>query len=47
MAGETVTFFIGALEFPPVLGAEVVTPLDMADTNDVAHHIVINIIRLL
>jgi len=47
LAGETVTFFIGALEFPPVLGAEVVTPLDMADTDDVAHHIVINIIRLL
>ena len=47
LAGETVTFFIGDLEFPPVLAAEVVTPLDMADTDDVAHHIVINIIRLL
>jgi hypothetical protein len=47
LAGETVTFFIGDLEFPPVLGAEVVTPLDMADTDDVAHHMVINIIRLL
>ncbi|MGB2118477.1 MAG: hypothetical protein ACPHW1_00915 [Porticoccaceae bacterium] len=47
LAGETVTFFIGALEFPPVLAAEVVTPLDMADTDDVAHHMVVNIIRLL
>ena len=47
LAGETVTFFIGDLEFPPVLAAEVVTPLDMADTDDVAHHMVINIIRLL
>jgi len=47
LAGETVTFFIGDMEFPPVLAAEVVTPLDMADTDDVAHHMVINIIRLL
>jgi hypothetical protein len=47
LAGETVTFFIGDLEFPPVLAAEVLTPLDMADTDDVAHHMVINIIRLL
>ena len=47
LAGETVTFFIGELEFPPVLAAEVVTPLDMADTDDVAHHMVVNIIRLL
>ncbi len=47
LAGETVTFFIGDLEFPPILAAEVVTPLDMADTDDVAHHMVINIIRLL
>ena len=47
LAGETVTFFIGDLEFPPVLAAEVVTPLDMADTDDVGHHMVINIIRIL
>ncbi|MGB2155318.1 MAG: hypothetical protein ACPHVT_07570, partial [Porticoccaceae bacterium] len=47
LAGETVTFFIGDMEFPPVLAAEVVTPLDMADTDDVAHHMVVNIIRLL
>lgn len=45
--GETVTFFIGDLEFPSVLAAEVVTPLDMAGTEDVFHHMVINIIRLL
>lgn len=47
LAGETVTFFIGDLVFPSVLADEIVTPLDMADTDDVAHHMVINIIRLL
>lgn len=47
LAGETVTFFIGNLEFPSVLADEIVTPLDMADTDDVAHPMVINIIRLL
>jgi len=35
--GETVTFFIGDLEFPSVLADERVTPLDMADTDDVFH----------
>ena len=47
LAGETITFFIGDLEFPPVLAAELVTPLDIAETDDVAHPMVINIIRLL
>ena len=45
--GETVTFFIGDLEFPPVLADERVTPLDMADTDDVFHPMVVNIARLL
>ena len=45
--GETVTFFIGDLEFPSVLADERVTPLDMADTDDVFHHMVVNIARLL
>jgi hypothetical protein len=45
--GETVTFFIGALEFPSVLADEIVTPLDIAGTDDVFHHMVVNIIRLL
>ena len=45
--GETITFFIGDLEFPSVLADERVTPLDMADTDDVFHHMVVNIARLL
>jgi hypothetical protein len=45
--GETITFFIGDLEFPPVLAGERVTPLDMADTDDITHPMVINIARLL
>ena len=45
--GETVTFFIGDLEFPSVLAAEIITPLDIADTDDVFHHMVVNIVRLL
>jgi len=45
--GETVTFFIGDLEFPSVLADERVTPLDMADTDDITHPMVVNIARLL
>lgn len=45
--GETVTFFIGDLEFPSVLAAEIVTPLDLADTDNPFNPMVINIIRLL
>ena len=45
--GETITFFIGDLEFPSVLADERVTPLDMADTDDITHPMVINIARLL
>ena len=45
--GETVTFFIGDLEFPSIPAEQVVTPLDMADTDDISHPIVINISRLL
>ncbi|MCP3852803.1 MAG: hypothetical protein GY694_21630, partial [Gammaproteobacteria bacterium] len=45
--GETVTFFIGDLEFPPVPAAGVVTPLDMAGTNDTTDTTLINIARLL
>src|SRR5690606_11867782 len=32
LAGETVTFFLGDLEFPSVLASVVVTPLDMASS---------------
>lgn len=45
--GEAVTFFIGDLEFPPVMAAELVTPLDLADTDNPFDPMVINIIRLL
>ncbi|KZZ72353.1 hypothetical protein A3765_28960, partial [Oleiphilus sp. HI0130] len=45
--GETVTFFIGDLEFPPVTASGVVTPLDMAGTEDTSDPTVVNIIRLL
>ena len=47
LQGEMVTFFIGDLEFPPVLGDAIVTPLDMAGTDDVGDPMVVNIIRLL
>ncbi|WP_052771986.1 hypothetical protein [Vibrio mexicanus] len=45
--GETVTFSIGSIEFPPVPASGVVTPLDLAGTNDTEDDQVINIIRLL
>lgn len=45
--GETVTFFIGDLEFPSVTATGTVTPLDLAGTDDTADNVVVNIIRLL
>ena len=45
--GETVTFFIGDLEFPSVPAAPMLTPLDLADTTDLLEPMVINTIRLL
>lgn len=45
--GETVTFFIGDLEFPSVTATGTVTPLDMADTDNTADNVVVNILRLL
>lgn len=45
--GETVTFFIGELALPVVTAAEVITPLDLAESNDTSNSIVINVIRLL
>jgi hypothetical protein len=47
VAGETVVFFIGDLEFPAVAAAGVVTPLDIADSEDLDDPVVINIARLL
>ena len=45
LEGETVTFFIGDLEFPPAPATEKVTPLDLAGSTDTSDPTVINIIR--
>ncbi|MDR7088867.1 pectinesterase family protein [Cellvibrio fibrivorans] len=47
LPGETVTFFIGALEFPPVPAKAIVTPLDMARSLNPSSPVVLNIARLL
>ncbi len=45
--GETVTFAIGDLTFPPVTAGETVTPLEIAGTNDPNDRQVVNMLRLL
>ena len=45
--GETVTFFIGDLEFPATAATGVVTPLSIAATEDVTNSSVVNMARLL
>lgn len=45
--GETVTFFIGDLELPPVAATGTVTPLNLAGRDDTSDPTVVNIIRLL
>ena len=47
LPGETVTFFIGDLEFPPVEASRTVTALDLAGTADASAPSVVNMIRLL
>ncbi|MCP8899771.1 hypothetical protein [Gilvimarinus xylanilyticus] len=47
LEGETVTFFIGNLEFPAVAAVSKITPLDLAGTDDSSNPMVVNIIRLL
>ncbi|GAA3576319.1 hypothetical protein [Marinobacter xestospongiae] len=47
LEGEMVTFFIGDLEFPTVPASAVVTPLDLAGTNDTHNQAVTNMVRLL
>lgn len=47
LQGETVTFFIGALEFAPTQATGVLTPLEIAGTQDINNPAVINMIRLL
>ena len=46
-AGETITFAIGDLTFPPVSAAGTVTPLDIAGTSDPNDLEAVNMIRLL
>ncbi len=45
--GETVTFFICDLEFPPVPATGYITPFDMAGTTDITNSTVINIATFL
>ncbi|WP_114326548.1 hypothetical protein [Candidatus Colwellia aromaticivorans] len=47
LAGETVTFFIGDLVFPTINASPIVTPFDLANTEDITNNMVVNIIRLL
>lgn len=46
-AGETVVFFIGDIELPPVTATELLTPLDVFATEDFDNQQVINFARLL
>lgn len=45
--GDTVTFSIGSLQFPSVTAKGIVTPLDLAKTNNATHQIAVNIAALL
>ncbi|MCG9696849.1 hypothetical protein [Shewanella sp. Isolate11] len=45
--GDSVTFFIGDLEFPSTTATGVVTPLDIAGTDNVTDQKVVNMVRLL
>lgn len=47
LPGETVTFFIGNIQLPPVVAKGTVTPLDIAQTTDINNQIVSNILVLL
>ncbi len=46
-AGESITFFIGALEFPSVIAKDILTPEDIGKMSGAKNNVVINIIRLL
>ena len=47
LAGETVIFSIGGIEFPPVPGHPLVTPIELAQTDNIDAPEVVNILRLL
>ncbi len=46
-SGDSVTFSIGGITFPPVTAKSRVTPLDVAGTDDIHNTAVVNIARLL
>jgi hypothetical protein len=47
LSGETVTFSIGNIDLPPVAANITITPLDLANTSDVNHQVVSNLLVLL
>lgn len=47
LAGELITFFIGGLELPSVIASDIITPMDIADTESLNDNQLINILRLL
>jgi len=46
-AGETVTFSVGNIDLPPVTANSTITPLDLANTTDINHQVVSNVLVLL
>ena len=47
IAGETIVFSIGNIEFPPVDARDIITPVDLFSDGTVNHRGVVNISRLL
>ncbi len=47
LPGENVTFSIGSIQLPAVLASAMVTPLDIAQSPDINHQVVSNILVLL
>ena len=45
--GELITFFIGGLELPSVVAKDIITPLDIVNTESLTDNQLINILRLL
>jgi hypothetical protein len=44
---EKITFYIGSIEFPEVIAKDIITPFDIATSDDLSNISVINIARLL
>jgi hypothetical protein len=47
LAGETITFFVGNIELPPVLGKAILTPLEIGQSTDITNNVVTNILVFL